>query len=51
MPTNIITSSVQNTIRFIKGKLDSQELAAFNDLLIISRIVPKLPEDTLLEML
>lgn len=52
MTRKILINRVQNTIQAIKHSLSRHnEFDLFNDLLIISRIVPTLPQDTLLDML
>lgn len=43
---------VLNTLQLIKRELgNGEDWEAFNDLLIISRIVPKLPPDSLRQMI
>jgi hypothetical protein len=43
---------VQNLILFIKRDLtNNEECESFNDLLIINRIVPKLPSESLMRLL
>lgn len=49
--TRLVTR-VQTTIQIIRRQLTQiEECEAFNDLLIIGRIVPKLPAETLLQLL
>lgn len=47
-----LATRVQNKLQLIlRGLQNGEEFECFNDLLIISRIVPKLPPDTLREMI
>ena len=46
-----LATRVQSTIEAIRMELAEDAYEAFNDLLIIGRIVPKLPAATLLPML
>lgn len=47
-----LLSRVQNQIQIIKRTLSrNQDFELYNDFLIISEIVPKLPEQTLVEIL